>query len=600
MRKLYSVRIFNSTPFTNQNNSVYFSTQQNMFDWFSSKFNWLEWKLNVNYDTVQFKVPVKLEEIIGYNYGVIYDPSNLSQARYFFIGQSIETNNGVTTIIAQPDLSQTISYGTRLQEVLGYSTITRQHPASNNEIKDNLKFYTSNDDLLSSTSNIFNIKQWSIDFFKEGLYIIFTTTVDLNGDAGDKDKPNLTTSKGQTYDKITSPQNLYITTEDNYTAMMDSLSSKPWISRNITMNTKIPAMFIDENDLENAPSKYGALKKFKNNATSANISSILSIPMTDIRSALELDSGGLEDYMLRYPYTYLEINNNQGQSFDIKFEDLDTSTDSIILDSKTMFGYDNQISIYPRQYLSDNENTLDNYVKGDGLGLSITWKTWDSIATLIDNYKLTEASSAYTRNLAQNRTLAGRFNDISSRDASLSDRFSDAMDLGGVAMGMASPFAAMSTSGRAGRLGSSLLSVGSRINDDHMKMQDINAQLENSKISSPTLQNQNYNNTFATANGIFGLQVKLKRINIKQFNNIKRYHKLFGFDYHSYATLNNFNMSIVNYVKSSADHLQVGPDILPQWVPALSVRLDAGIKFWKPSNNGYDVFNQDISNNHIS
>lgn len=599
MRQLYNVRIFNSTPFTNQNNSVYFNNQKDMFDWFTSKFNWLEWKLNVNYDTVQFKVPVKLEEITGYNYGVIYDPTNLTNYRYFFIGQTLETNNGVTTIIAQPDVAQTLSYGTRIQEVLGYSTISRQHPESNNELRQNIKFYTSNDDLLSSTSNIFNIKQWSLNFFKEGLYIIFTTTVDLNGDAGDKDKPNLTTSNGQTYDKITSPQNLYISTEENYTEMMKALSSKPWISRNITMNTKIPAMFIDENDIEDAPSQYGALKKFKNNSTSSNVSGIIGIPLSEIRLALNLDSGGLEDYMLRYPYTYLEINNNQGQSFDIKFEDLDTTNDNIVLDSKTMFGYDNQISIYPRQYLSDNENTLDNFVRGDGLGLSITWKTWDSIATLLDNYKLTEASSAYTRNLAQSRTLVGRFNDISSRDSSLADKFSDAMDLGGVAMGMATPWAAMSTQGRGGRLGSSLLSVGSRINDDHMKMQDINAQLENSKISSPTLMNQNYNNTFATANGIFGLQIKLKRINKTQFNNIKLYHKLFGFDYHAYAKLNKFNMSIVNYVKSSTDHLQVGPDILPQWVPALSVRFDAGIKFWKPTENGYDVFNQDISDNRV-
>lgn len=589
-RITYKVRIFQSTPFTNQNNAVYFKNPLLMFNWFSSKFAWKEFELNTTYDAVQFKLPIRLEDMPGYNYGVIYNSltSGFETSRYFFIGQTIETNSGVTTIICQPDTVQTLAYANRIKEVLGFSTIARQHPASPAEIKDNLKFLTSNDDLLSSTSNIFDIKQWGINFFDEGTYVIFTSTADLNADPGDKDKPNLNTSKGQTYDNITSPQNLYITSEDNYNDLMAALSDKPWISRNITMNTKVPAKFIDSNDLEDAPNKYGPwLKKFKNGATSADKFNLLEISLDDIRATLNLDLLGTEDYMLRYPYTYLEINNNQGQSFDIKFEDLDLSQNKVTLDSKTMFGYDNQISIFPRMYASDGENDLNDFVRGTGLGLSINWKTWDSIATLIDNFKMTEAASAYTRNLAQSRTLGGRLKDITSRDASLQDKFSDAMDLGGVAAGLVG----------GGSLGSKLLGVGSRINDDHMKMQDINAQLENAKISAPTITNQNYNNTFTTANNIFGIQVKLKRINIRQFMNIRLYHKLFGFDYHTYDTLNDFNMTVVNYVKSSADHLIPGPDILPQWVPSLAIRFDAGIKFWKPTNDGSQVFNQDISGN---
>lgn len=590
MRKLYKVRIFNGTPWTNQNNAVYFPNLAEMFLWFSGKFESREWQLNVNYDTMTFKLPIRLEDMTGYNYGVIYDPEDLGKSRYFFISQSSETNAGVTTITTIPDVVQTLAYGNRLKDTLGFSTVTRQHPASRAEALDNLRYFTTNDDLLSSTSNAFNIKQWGVDFFSEGLYIIFTTTVDLSADAGTKDAPNMNTSQGQTYDKITSPQNLYVATEEQFGSMMGSLSNKPWISRNITQVSKVPAMFVDSNDLEDAGTPFSGLKKFVNGASSANVPGILNIPISEIRQALGLNTDRTDDYMLRFPYTYLEITNNQGQSFDLKFEDLDMGGDYINIDSKTMFGYDNQISIYPRLYLSEGENTLSGFLRGDGLGLSITWKTWDSVATLIDNYKLTEASSAYTRNLAQDRTLGGRIKDITSRDASLMDRFSDAMDIGGVASGLLSK--GTTPLGKA-------LGLGKRINDDHMKMQDINAQLENSKISSPTLGNQNYANTFTTANNIFGLQVKLKRINQKQFDNVKLYHKLFGFDYHSYTRLNDFNMSVVNYIKSAGDHLAPNSDILPQWLPLLATRLDAGIKLWKPTDVGTAVFNQDVHNNFV-
>lgn len=594
--KLFDVVLYKQTPFTDQNNAVYFNSKSDMDAWFA-KFTQIKIDgMNIRPDTRVMRVPRAMDSLIGYNYLSFQYEQNSGFKKYAFITNMRYSSQEVTELEFLVDPVQTIAYGTTIRSAVGRNTITRQHLSDLSTSRAMLQQLNSNSDTIASGTNDYAIHQEGINFGDNGYYVLFTTSVDLGAEFGTDDKPLMETSTGQVYDHLQSPLNLYLAEQVDYTTMMKTLKKYPWIARNITQNSLIPKIFVDQADIEltNTPQLQNILK-FKNNATSANITGFYGVSMANVRSMYGLNANGSEDYMLRYPYAYMTVENNQGQQLTLNFEDF-IGQSEINLGVKTMFGYDNQISVYPELQLSDGENTLTGFVRGSGLGKSITWSNWQSIPTLIDSGIMARANSAYSRNLQEMRTLGGRVNNVMDPSASLADKFTSAMDLTGVGLGVAG---SLKMGGPLG-VGKAALGIGTRIADDHAKMQNIEAELEHAKISSPSIQNQNNANTFVMANNIFGLQIKFRRISSGQWETVKRYHKLFGFATSSYDYLMAFNMPVMNYVKMEAENVMPNNFILPQEVELLRTRFNAGIKFWKDNGETSNVFNQSITDNNIS
>ena len=194
--------------------------------------------------------------------------------------------------------------------------IERQH-LTTSTFNNNLKYLRNNNDVLE-----FN----TLSYVHQNLYkfgdlsVIMRTSVDLEKNFGDEDDPKLTTSNGIIYDKVVSPQNIYMIDYNGFSMYMNNLKNYPWIARNITSVLLIPSKFIDKNDLVDVSSPsfdYTGLKKFKNGGTSKNIGTVSEISASWNDILLNLGRDNLHPELIRNSYANIELNNYQGQKIKI-------------------------------------------------------------------------------------------------------------------------------------------------------------------------------------------------------------------------------------------------------------------------------------------
>nr|WNM55784.1 tail protein [Staphylococcus phage S-CoN_Ph37] len=105
----------------------------------------------------------------------------------------------------------------------------------------------NNDDVIKA-SNKYYLNNYLEQF--GGNLVMFQSSADLSKKFGNKKEPNLESSKGITYDYITSPVNLYIMNRQDFNNFMDKMSKYPWITQNFQKIILIPANFINIDDLE--------------------------------------------------------------------------------------------------------------------------------------------------------------------------------------------------------------------------------------------------------------------------------------------------------------------------------------------------------------
>lgn len=573
---LSTFKLFKDTPLTDLNNTIHFSSNSSRDNFFlenspyitidfSSKFNHVRDRLRVS-------VPYSYADLTGVNYATFKSDSE-SQRYYAFVVGINYVNDGVSTIDLMIDTMMTFTQG-HVLETLQNQHIIREH-LPNDEYEAYLPRLRTNSDILTSTTKKYvrnDSEIWS-DF-----YVIFLCSSDLSSDFGTLDKPNLVTSKGNTYDNVTSPVNIYLITYDYFNDLMDILQDYPWISQNISQILLIPFEMIDESDLVKVTmhdNDFAYLTRFKNGAHSKN----QDIPNLD-KSTSELCSIlGIDPendlHLLRSGYTTIEAYSWDGQAMLLEAEQLDRET-GLQFHVFTSFGYFNQIAIYPQMYQADSDENVDDVPRGTFLNNAIIYNNFSELPVLIDNYKLSLANSANKRKLAESRQLTGRVSSITDKNSSLQDRFANAFSVGSM---LANPATAVS-----------------KLNDEYEFYRDQKAEFADLQLSSPTITSQTNGTTFQMANDLFGLTVKYSAPTKNEWDKIRKYYNSFGFELNEdNHTLHDVeSMSIANYVQTKGN-IDI-PEMDITLVEQLRVVLENGVRLWHNNNTG-NPFSQNLLEN---
>ena len=577
--KLTDIDLFYNTPFTDFQNTIHFSGDSARDSFFASgvyathsisaKFNMVRDRLTIHY-------PLSTHDANGVNYARFKNDFD-NRWYYAFVNQVEYINDAVTNIYLVLDPVMTFMQG-NFTQYLHNVQVDRQSLNSTlfAENSDRLK---TNNDLLAFPKRYQTqeIQAW-VHF-----HVVFLCSVDLTKKYGTDEKPVLTTSKGNVYDGITSPVDLYcMKSVDSFTALMKYLGDYPWISQNISNVALIPSDVIDDGDLieqtnaENENIQGLGLYRFKKNGKTKTVTlDDINSDMGEIKANFDFPSN-IPDYIMREQYANIELNSWNGQKLSLDPTYLPNK--GLSLYAQAVFGYHNEIRVFQDQYQStSHEKSVGGLYRGAYANNALIFDVFDDIPVLVDNYKLSKANTAHQRALSNDRTITGKAQIIGDNHAALQDRFMNALEL--------------TTSLQGGVI----KNAGSQFTDEYEHYRDQRAELADKAISAPSVGSMNASQSFNIGHDIFGVTAKYSSIG-DQYKIVMRYHNTFGFDFggqiqevYSLDTL-----PLMNFLKFSGNW--VLPGVPAQFMQQLKVTLENGVKFWH-ANGTANPFTQDLLNN---
>jgi len=400
--------------------------------------------------------------------------------------------------------------------------------------------------------------------------VLIQSAVDLSGGKssfGTVDAPLMPSAFGGTFNKITSPVSLYIMRQDDFAKMTKDLQQYSWIVQNFIKVTQIPANFILDTPLTQltAFSSY-TVYQFQNNSVSKNYDiKELCYTWAELANIFGCDLTR-EKHLMRYPYCYIEMQTWDGQKCTIKLEDIE-NTDGLVIKCRVCVGYHNQVVIYADKLNQINENASGNVGVGDFMNNAIIIDNFDDVPVLIDNYNLGLAKSAYQRELTESKLISNRVKNIVSGD-DIQSRLFDTISV-------ISNFSPMA--------------LGEKITDEYEYYRTKNAEIQDSKLTTPTITNQTHSNNFQQKEEIFGITMKFRKVAPEIFESVRQYHNNFGF---SIPFLRNGikvnTMSRANYLKAKLHNFKMS-DVDSKISDIFKLRIENGIRLWNQPVSGQDL-----------
>lgn len=583
-RKLTEFQFYIDTPLVDFSNTIHFKSFEERDEFFMSEtYPTIKFSTNFNYvkDRSSVNINRPYMSMNGVNYCMFKTEGD--STRYYAHVDSIHyVNDRVTRVNLLIDPVMTYIQGDYIMTDRPVEIVRESLPLNEYELRlDELK---NNDDVL---------KTYSKKYFEESEYlfknfiVLIETSVDLTADFGTVNNPRIKSSTGTIGDGITSPLNLYYVSRPNFMHLMNYLTDYPWIVQNIKKATIIPKEFFDlreqgwkvyinndkSTDNLNVYHIRGELKS-GTETIEFNIKREFSRTMNELYEMYNLDP--VQDrHLLRNEYGTLELYNYSGESL---YLDLGKLSEHIGLDFEVnmISGFFNELKIYPKGYNVDVDSEIGT--EGGDLNNSIGLRGFDEVPMVIDNYKLSMATTANQRKLNEDRLLSGRVTRMVSRETSLGEKFmegfsliTDVVDLSG---------------------------VGDKIKDEYEYYRDQKAQEKDLALSGNTITQQTYNNAFLIANFKYGLHVKFSRPSYSEIRALKSYYKMFGFDgnhrrNYPYPLTSN---TIANYLQFEGSWNMLGID--PALMKILKLRMELGVRFWH-YNGERNPMNQDLINNKM-
>ena len=577
--KLTQFKFFKNTPFTDFQNTILFSSnlQRDNFFLTFKKYDIIEENTPFNFikDRLTISTSIPYKDFQGVNYCTFLSEFEPDKRYYCYVIKYEYMNDGNTKVYLMIDGIMTFCQGNVLENFTNLK-IDRQHLPLN-EYNDYAYYLKNNDDILKTyTKSYIETETSAFKDFK----MVIQCTADLTADFGNVDKPLIKTSKGITFDGITSPVNLYVIDLDKFNGLMKILSDFPWISQNIKNVVMIPTAFISSDSY--APVKlkndsFTGLNAFitgQKNKAVTNLFDINYLP-DDLYNLFKLDKRD-DKHLLRNEYTTTEIYSWDGQALLIDNGLLNEKI-GIQFGSKNVIGYKNQFSIFVQQYKNQNWKSGDSIMDGSFLNDSIVFSKFDEIPILVDNYNLSLAQNANKRELAESKLLSNRMDNVKDKNADVKDRFMNASSL-------------LSNFSPANLFG--------KFNDEYEFYRSQKAEQADMALTSPTLSSQVTGNAFQVANDLFGITIKFSSPNQSEWKKIKKYYKLFGYeindDNKKLSSLT--SMTIANYVKFSGNWFI--PDVDVAIIEQMKAQFENGVRFWH-NDNTPNPMNKDILQNKM-
>lgn len=577
-RKLTVITFYQNTPFTDFQNYIDFGSNEKRDAFFQSHYD--PKKIQTDFNMVRDRLTLRVSATVA-NWAWLSECNYLSFENDFdgitYYAQVVEANylsNGVVRLSLVIDGLTTFCQGD-LKKYAKNVMIERQH-LPERVFQDNIDKIRNDDDAIRCSSEKF-IKQENYSL--TDLNVIFRTSVDLSSDFGTVDSPKIVTSKGVVYDKIVSPQNIYMTPYDKYNAFMKEIEKYPWIGQNITSVLLVPKRMFDNSDFEKTKlngSDFGDLYIFKN-GNSKNIDDIPSIS----KSPKELLAiFGLQNHpeLLKNGYCGVTITNHQGQEINVNFGNLDT-VNGLQLAAHNMVGYSNQLYFFIKGYKSRGENTIGNLPQGSYLDDSIAYTKFDSAPLLTDQYRLLMAQTANNRRLAQSNLISGQAKTILDNNAPIQDRF----------------FSAVSLTSDA-----SIGAITGKFKDEWQYYRQLNADMADKKLTPPSVSEMSTENSFPIKEGFFGITVKYSRVNDKDLDLAKNYHAHYGYQWVGTGNLESTeSMQFLNYAKFSGNWIIDDRHVPQSIMEQIRAQFENGVKIWHNPDNLANPYKQDIKDINI-
>ena len=573
-------RFFKNTPLIDFQNTIHFKSNQERDDFFLKGRHYPELPLqtmdfNFIRDRSVVYLPVDYNDMRGVNYCTF--KSEFEDTRYYAYVMEYEyIQDGNVKVTLLIDGIMTYTQGNVLEKLPNLS-IQRQHLSLNNYKKNIWELKNNGDILKTNTKRYFKTEKV---LFNE-LIVVITASVDLRDNFGDEDNPNMKTSYGRKFDKITSPLNLYVCDVDDFNKLMLALSKYPWISQNIKNMSLIPKVFMEENltpvtfkdtdTLKNVDYLY-QLSGTKTNKTSILLELIdVSYKPEDLYKLFGFDPVQ-DQHLLRNEYTTTELYNYSGGQLLVDNGQLNLDSGlSYMVDIIT--GYHNEMKLYIDKYRVEKGIQEGSYVND-----SLVFNEFDDMPMLIDTFGLSMAKSANQRQLAESKLLTNRVGNVMDGGANLKDRFMDAASL-------------------ASNLNPA--SLFGKFTDEHEYYRTQKAEQADMALDTPGIIDQTNGNSFNIANNTFGIHIKYSKPTDSELTKIKKYYKLFGFELNDQSnTLDKIDsMDICNYVQFSGSWTI--PDADVSIIEMMKAQFENGVRLWHNKNTRNPMIQNVVTNKMV-
>ena len=151
-------------------------------------------------------VHIEYGRCAGINYGTFLSEFEPNTRYYFYVMRYEYVNDHTTKFYLQIDTLMTFTQGTVLEDNATTVHIDRQH-LPNDYYHYFLNGLRNNDDVLKQDNKLYRLTKF--EPFNSS-YVLWQSSADLTVKFGTKKDPNLESSHGSIYDRITSPVDLYL------------------------------------------------------------------------------------------------------------------------------------------------------------------------------------------------------------------------------------------------------------------------------------------------------------------------------------------------------------------------------------------------------
>lgn len=579
--KLSTFKLFKNTMFTDMQNTLHFNSNSERDKWFDTHFtrnNTIEFpnRFNYRYDRGTVNVPMDMESLQGFNYCRFIDGWD-GKAYYAFIVKTTYINDKTTQLDLVIDVVMTYTQGNIFENLQNVEVIRQHLPL--NELKNREEYLRTNNDIIATNTMFFiDPKPFTTDNtngvnFLNVMYII-QSAVKLDGDFGSEDKPKMQTATGNTYDHITSAVNLYLIEGGALNELLSVLSDYPWITQNFKTIVKVPTIFFDLNKLKTITCK-GVSMYVLDGTESLELHLPFNLTKDKIKEVLGLKQH--EDYLVRDNVINIYLTDYRGNQLNFETGKIKGRNDII---ASCVFGSFNEIDVFSTVYGQRNTNS---YAQGFYRDNQMSITTFDNVPVMVNNYILNKANTAYSRQLENSKTISGRIDSIKNPNSSVKDRLFNAVSV------YSNVF--------SGGLASAPAKGAGLFADEYEYYRTQKAQMNQWKISPPTVSEGSYSNASLSKRGDWGIWLKVSTINDIELKSLRRYYGSFGHEAmsHDNQIYNVNSMSKANWVQFKGNYWI--SDIDRELFDQLKTLFEGGVRLW---HNYNDLSNRsDMSDNNV-
>src|SRR5699024_5388876 len=202
-------------------NTILFDSNEQRDNYFNNRFDrfsFLNMRFNFIRDRGIIRIPLSYDDMAGINYCKFNSDFEPDVTYYAYVMEYRYINDHTTEVSLLIDGIMTFCQGNVLNSFKNLS-VSRKH-LTRTEYNNRIDELKNNDDVIKTHTKKYTHSE---KLLFDDLDVLMQVSCSLTADFGEVDDPKIETSEGITFDKITSPVNLYVVNRKNFNKLMDKL-----------------------------------------------------------------------------------------------------------------------------------------------------------------------------------------------------------------------------------------------------------------------------------------------------------------------------------------------------------------------------------------